>query len=74
MPATSDGVVKVINAGVKIESVDAAGRTSDSLIKIGHAIIAHGGMPRFTNCQSVTSDSIIKVSSSLGGKAVFEGI
>jgi hypothetical protein len=74
VPATSDGVVKLINAGAKVESVDANGRTSAGLIKIGQAIAQRGGKPRFVNCQSTSADGLISVHQALGGNVVFEGV
>ncbi len=74
MPTTSDAVLKLINAGVAFDSVDANGRVSDSLIKIGEAIISRGGKPRFTNCQSLSSDAVIKVHQALRGNVVFEDV
>ncbi|TCP94462.1 hypothetical protein C8J42_101928 [Sphingomonas sp. PP-CE-1A-559] len=74
MPTTSDGVIKALHAGVVFESVDATGKTSDGVIKIGRAIIATGGTPRFVNCQSLTSDALIKVYKALGGRVELVGV
>lgn len=72
MSRTTDGTIRLITHGVNIGSIDATGKTGDTLIRIGKAWIAKGGTPRFVNCGSMTTDTIIRVSTALGGKAVFD--
>lgn len=71
--ASSSGIIRAIEAGVSIESVNGEGKSSTALIGIGHALIARGETLRVVNCGSLTGSSMIKIHNALAGKVTFEG-
>ncbi len=73
MVMRTDRLIELIESGVEVE-VDAVGRRSDNLIKIGKAIIAQGRTPRIVNCSALRSDNMLRIHEALGGDVVFVGV
>lgn len=71
---TSDGLIRAIKAGVQIDTVSAAGRTSDGLIRIGQALIISGSTMKVVDSHELTSDGIIKIHQALAGKVSFGNV
>ena len=73
MPS-SNSIIQLIEAGARIESIDATDRSSKSMVAIGEAIIARGGTPRFTNCKELSGNALNTVLAALNGDVIFDGV